>query len=62
MKFRDLQICQSFDFISGDRDSFFDTCIRISARKYVSINTGLTHKVGTINCAVYHAGKMNRRP
>jgi hypothetical protein len=60
MKFRDLQICQSFDFISGKNDSFFDTCIRISTRKYVSIQTGLTHKVGTINCTVYHAGKMTR--
>lgn len=54
MKFRELKIGQSFDFIAPDRpNSFFLRCTRISARKYKD-ERGEVHMVGTINARVYH--------
>jgi len=64
MKFRDLHIGDTFDFVSNNRmfNSFFDRCIKVSARKYKSIdnprNAEFTYTVGTINCSVFHVEKV----
>ncbi len=62
MSFKDLIIGQSFDFIDdaakdSTTNSFFKRCTKTSARKYTA--DGLIHKVGTINCSVYHVGRQS---
>jgi len=58
MKFKQLSIGQSFDFINDEKpsyNSFFKKCIKISPRKYTD-SDGMTHSVGSINANVFHAG------
>ena len=57
MKFRDLTIGQSFDFISDNRslNSFYDRCIKTSARQYQSLESATVYTIGSINAAIYHA-------
>ncbi len=60
MKFRDLGIGQGFDWINpahGARNSFFEQCRKISARRYVGLSSGCTYRVGTINAPVFNAEK-----
>ena len=59
MKFRDLAVGQTFDFISpaaNAQNSFFRPCMKISKRKYRTIGGGTiqTYQVGTIDCEVFH--------
>lgn len=70
MRFRDLKIADTFDFISPNigYNSFFKTCLKISARKYVvKVTTRINHKrcieetheykIGSIDCEVYHVNE-----
>jgi hypothetical protein len=68
MKFRDLAIGQTFDFISPNRmlNSFYSTCEKTSARKYrwknplkcsLSPQEYLETRVGSIDAEVYHVGE-----
>jgi hypothetical protein len=56
-QFRDLAVGQLFDWIDRDStpayNSFFDLCKKISARKYVSVDSGRICTVGTIKAKVY---------
>lgn len=54
MKFRDLNIGDTFDFIKPGRlhNSFTKRCTKISARKYR--DNMHTHTVGTVNVEVYN--------
>jgi hypothetical protein len=59
MRFRDLSIGDSFDFISGNplMDSFYGRCTKTSARTYEWPSLcGKVYrvKVGSINALVYH--------
>ena len=56
MKFRDLQIGQSFDFINDSdimKTSFFKRCIKISGRKYIGVDN-VSYTIGSINANVFH--------
>ena len=56
-KFSDLGICDTFDFIGPNRlhNSFYDRCIKISARKYRALDTFLnTMEVGNTSVEVFH--------
>jgi hypothetical protein len=59
--FADVKIGQTFDFISPDRlmNSFFDECVKVSARKYRSLATGREIRVGSIRAKVYHVGEYD---
>jgi hypothetical protein len=68
MKFRDLQIGDTFDFIGPDNmlNSFYSRCTKISSRKYrwenpiqcsLSPAKYLETRVGSINVEVYHVEK-----
>jgi hypothetical protein len=55
MQFRDLSIGTRFDFIDDANpswNSFYERCLKISARKYRA--AGVNHTVGSINAKVYH--------
>jgi len=55
MTFQKLSIGQTFDFISGTPyDSFHDRCVKISARKYRSLSTGIEYRIGSSGAEVYH--------
>jgi hypothetical protein len=56
MKFRDLKIGQSFDFISPNigYNSFFHRCKKLTMRKYQDISNNQILRVGSINAEVYH--------
>ena len=56
MKFRDLAIGQSFDFIDDSHptwNSFYERCAKTGTRTYRS-ESGTDHRVGSINAAVFH--------
>ena len=56
MKFRDLHIGDSFDFVNDDKptwNSFFKRCWKNASRRYVD-SDGIQHRVGSINADVYH--------
>ena len=55
MKFRDLSIFATFDWIDPNsrNNSFYLRCTKISGRWYQDEN-GTKHRVGSINAAVYH--------
>ncbi len=59
VKFRDLQIGDTFDCVSPDRmmNSFYDRCEKISTRKYRSLVTGYDFEVGSVNVTVYHVNE-----
>lgn len=68
MKFRDLSIGDTFDFIAGDPlfVSFRDRCQKISARKYINVevesrNRGIVYRVGSIDASVYHVKRKDCR-
>ena len=55
MRFRDLSIGTTFDFIDDANpmhNSFYWRCTKISTRKYRA--AGITHTVGTIDAKVFH--------
>jgi hypothetical protein len=65
MKFKDLAIGDTFDFVSPNRmmNSFYDRCTKISARKYqwenpvqcsLSPSKYLETRVGSANVEVYN--------
>ena len=58
MKFKELIIGNSFDFIGpkNDYNSYYKRCTKISPRKYKS-DDGETHTIGTINCKIHHIKK-----
>ena len=58
MKFRDLKIGDSFDWIGPKHPSFFLRCTKLSKRIYQD-STGYVHQVGSINAEVYHV-KVSR--
>lgn len=55
MKFRDLNIGDSFDWINDASiyNSFFLRCVKISTRKYRD-ERGTEHRVGNVSAPVYH--------
>jgi hypothetical protein len=56
MTFKELAIGQTFDWISGNMDSFFNRCTKVSARKYTD---GIhVYRVGTIHAEVYHVAPI----
>lgn len=62
MKFEDLAIGQTFDWISPERsaftrNSYFKRCVKISARKYESIDGADKCTIGSVKVTVYHVGK-----
>lgn len=61
MTFKELRIGQTFDFVSPDRlyNLFHDRCVKISARRYRSLNSGLLFTVGTVKCRVFNAGELH---
>ena len=61
MKFFELKINQTFDWIDDSKpgyNSFFRPCKKISPRKYID-SDGNIHKVGSINAKVFHIDKFN---
>ena len=62
MKFRDLLIGDTFDFVDDAHltwNSFYDRCVKVSKRNYESIDKSPVaykgkYQVGSINCEVYH--------
>ncbi|QXV73543.1 hypothetical protein [Rhizobium phage RHph_X2_30] len=58
--FRHLEIGQTFDFIdpaAGARNSFFEQCRKISARKYIGLVNGREYRIGSINARVFNVEK-----
>ena len=59
MKFKDLKLNQTFDWINDSKqgfNSFFKTCKKISSRKYID-SDNVEHRVGSINAKVFHVNK-----
>lgn len=60
LRFRDLVIGQTFDFIDDARpgfNSFYSRCQKVSARMYASLDhPAYRYRVGTINVPVFHVG------
>ena len=61
MRFKDIAIGREFDFISphAQLNSFFHRCIKVSARKYKTVDGAAMHgfdsyRVGSVNVEVYH--------
>jgi hypothetical protein len=59
MKFKDLKVGQTFDFIDDanpQRNSFYARCKKVSARTYqnISLTSPQTFRVGSINAYVFH--------
>jgi len=54
MKFRDLKIGDTFDFISPNKlaNSFFERCKKISPRRYRANKK--KYQVGSVHAEVYH--------
>ena len=60
MKFKELKLYQTFDWINDKSigfNSFFERCQKTTHRTYVS-RSGWKHRVGSINAKVYHEGKI----
>jgi hypothetical protein len=47
--FKMLTVGQKFEFTGN---SFYDTCIKISARKYKSLDTGKEYEIGSVSAEV----------
>jgi hypothetical protein len=60
-RFKDLEIGESFDWIGGERPSFFARCVKISARRYRE-DGGREYRVGSIYADVYHIGALPSHP
>ena len=59
MRFQDLAIGQRFDWISDERsaftyNSYFKRCVKVSARKYESIDGKDKLTVGSVKAIVHH--------
>jgi len=58
LTFKDLSVNDTFDFVApneaGRFNSFYDRCIKTSARKYKSLETGIEYTVGSYQAKVYH--------
>lgn len=59
MRFEDLAIGQTFDWIGDERsaftrNSYFKRCIKVSARKYESIDGKDKMTVGSVKARVFH--------
>lgn len=63
MRFRDLNINDTFDFIGPDRmlNSFYLRCVKVGSRKYNDENNG-SHRVGSIDCEVFHVVRTGIAP
>jgi hypothetical protein len=64
MRFRDLPLGATFDFLNDSQpmfNSFYDRCQKTSARTYVSVELNPKYdgryQIGSINCQVYHVKK-----
>lgn len=58
--FKSLPIGAKFDFVDEARptlNSFYDRCVKRSARGYMSLRTGLKANVGKVTVEVYHVDK-----
>jgi len=61
MTFRELNVGDTFDFISDDRpNSFYSRCTKSSPHCYTwdGITGNLKSRVGTINVHVFHVTKV----
>ena len=60
MKFRDLAIGDTFDFIGPDRmfNSFYARCCKVSSRGYRDDKLN-RYQVGTVDCEVFHVNEEN---
>lgn len=60
MKFKELKVGDSFDWISPNRiyNSFFLRCVKTGLNSYVD-EDGKKHKVGSINAEVFHVERSN---
>lgn len=55
MRFKDLSIGGTFDFVSPDTtyNSFFKVCKKVSSRKYIDTDD-MEYTIGSYNAEVYH--------
>lgn len=61
VQFRDLKIGDSFDWINPAKptqNSFYDYCVKTGKRTYDD-EKGRTHRVGTINAAVFNVVRQD---
>lgn len=65
MRFLDLNVGDTFDFVSPDRtlNSFYERCVKLTARTYTEVEgEGLViHRVGSINAKVYHVKRKGEQ-
>ena len=63
MKFRDLKIGETFDWIKPNSiyNSFYKRCVKTGTRTYTD-SDGQKHRVGSINANVCHVGNEPLRP
>ena len=62
MKFKELNIGDTFDFIDDANpgwNSFFDRCKKISPRKYISTDKPRTYIIGSVSAAIFHAKRTS---
>lgn len=58
--FRNLAIGDTFDFVDDSNTyrpvhcSYFYRCVKTGNRTYRAIEPQTDHRIGTINCKVYH--------
>ncbi len=61
-QFRDIKPGDTFDFDGGIYPSFYDRCIKTSARKYQTLERPQDFpdgmKVGTINVEIYNVERL----
>lgn len=59
MRFEDLAIGQTFDWVSDERsaftrNSYFKRCVKVSPRKYESVDGEDKLTVGSVKARVFH--------
>lgn len=61
--FKDLPLGTEFDFVRPDchNTTFFDRCVKVSARQYQSLVSLHTFTVGSIYVDVFHVGKVQEK-
>ena len=60
IKFRDLAIGDTFDFVDDARiNSFYERCKKTGPRTYQAIVSESNYRVGSINANVFHVLSWN---
>jgi len=63
-RFRDLNIGDTFDFINDSQPyttTFYTRCMKLTPRKYASLDMSNEYRVGSVYATVYHVERVGER-